>query len=162
MQCISFGDKAGGGGAILAPPPPKNPHYKYWSCKFCFYTGLDMYINGGHNPKVEASGFSTCPLRIFSKFMNFVENRQKLSKIPISLLGKRSSWRLSDNHEKTGYIERSTFFLLDHIGQTKSHRLASGLPDVWLWRNDSFPTQDDDCALPPTLGSIGVKERVTC
>ena len=48
---------------------------------------------------------------------------------------------------KQRQIERSVFFLLDHNGQNQIYRLVSGQPDIRLWSNCDFPTEDDDC--PP-------------
>ena len=49
------------------------------------------------------------------------------------------------------------FIPLDHNGQTQVYRLCWGQPDVWLWGNRNFLTEDDDlekCVLklePPRL-----------
>ena len=47
---------------------------------------------------------------------------------------------------KPRQIERSVvFFLLDYNRQTRVYRLVSGQPDVRMWRNHNFPTEEEDC-----------------
>ena len=50
-----LGDNVARGGGANISPPPKILFFS-WFCKFCFYRGLDMYING-QNPKYKASSF---------------------------------------------------------------------------------------------------------
>ena len=47
---------------------------------------------------------------------------------------------------KPRQIERSTFFLLDHDGQTRIYRLVSGSFDVPLRRKHDSPMEEGDCA----------------
>ena len=55
---------------------------------------------------------------------------------------------------KPRQIERSSFFLLDHNGQTRVYRLVSGPFDVLLRRKHDSPMEEDDCTLSNTNGNL--------
>ena len=56
---------------------------------------------------------------------------------------------------KPRQIERSVvLFLLDYNRQTRVYRLVSGQPDVRMWRNRNFPTEEEDCI--PHLRYLGL------
>ena len=66
---------------------------------------------------------------------------------------------------KPRQIEHSDFSLLYHNGQTRVYKLVSGQPDVWLWRNYDFQTEDDDleeCFLKLCQTAIIKPRQIEC
>ena len=61
------------------------------------------------------------------------------------------TWLCRAATTKTGQIERSSFFLLDHKGKTRIYRLVSGSFEVPLRRKRDSPMGDDDYAPPSRI-----------